>query len=105
MNQGIIRALEKAFLISSPKENMLLVLIRHAQQDSIYEHHQYYKNLAWVWEADWKISSEVTAWHQEACCVMLNHYPKEQIFHSAPNTHDRFFFLHTLWYNTALDFN
>ena len=38
------------------------------------------------------------------CRVMLNSDPEGRIFLSAPNNHDRFFFLHTLW-SPAFDFN
>ena len=39
-----------------------------------------------MWGADRKIRPRVTVWHHEG-----------RIFLSAPNNHDRFFFLHTLW--------
>ena len=38
------------------------------------------------------------------CWVMLNNDPEVQIFLSAPNNHDRLFFLHTFRY-PAFDFN
>ena len=38
------------------------------------------------------------------CRVMPNSDPKGQIFLSAPNNHDRLFFLHTFW-APAFDFN
>ena len=38
------------------------------------------------------------------CRVMPNSDPAGRIFLSAPNNHDRFFFLHTLW-SPAFDFN
>ena len=56
---------------------------------------QEYKNLSWVWGADRKIT--------RLCRVMPNSDPEWRIFLSAPNNHDRFFFLHTLW-ATAFDF-
>ena len=49
----------------------------------------------------------VTVWHHEAlpkaewCQTVIS---KERIFLSAPNNHDRFFFLHTFW-SQAFDFN
>ena len=38
------------------------------------------------------------------CRVMPNSDPEGQIFLSAPNNHDRFFFLHTFW-SPVFDFN
>ena len=49
-----------------------------------------YKNLSWVWVADRKIHPRVTVWRQT---VM----PRDGFFLSAPNNHDKFFFLHTFW--------
>ena len=41
---------------------------------------------------------------RKTCLVMANSDPGGQIFVTAPNNHDRFFFLHTFW-STAFDFN
>ena len=40
----------------------------------------------------------------DMCQVMPNSDPAGQIFLSAPNSHERFFFLHTFW-SAAFDFN
>ena len=50
-----------------------------------------------------KSVTRVTDRHHEACRVMPNSDPEWQIFLSTPYTHDRYFFLHTFWFNT-LDF-
>ena len=60
-----------------------------------------YKNLSWVWGADRKIRPRVTVSHDEA---LPNSDPEGWIFLSAPNNHDRFFFLHT-FRSQAFDFN
>ena len=48
--------------------------------------------IKWVWGADRKIHSIPSVRHHEACQVMLNSDPEEQIFLSVPNrnSHDRF---------------
>ena len=58
-----------------------------------------YENLSWVWGADREIRPRATVWHNEA----LNSDPEWRIFLSAPNNHDRFFFLHAFW-SLAFDF-
>ena len=47
-----------------------------------------------------KSFTRVTDRHHEACRVMPNSDPEWQIFLSTPNTHDRYFFLHTSRFTT-----
>ena len=57
----------------------------------------FYKNLSLVWGADRKLRPRVTVWHHEAL-------QSDAFYLSAPNNHDRFFFLHTFW-SPVFDFN
>ena len=63
-----------------------------------------YMNLPWVWGADRKIRPRSLFGITRLCWVMPNNDPKWRIFLSAPNNHDRFFFLHT-FRSPAFDFN
>ena len=63
-----------------------------------------YKTLSWVWGADEKFVRGSLFGITGLCRVMPNSEPERRIFLSAPNNHDRFFFLHTFW-SPAFDFN
>ena len=58
-----------------------------------------YKNLSWLWGADWKF-------HQEGNCLasMANSYPEWLNFQFTSNSHYGFFFLHTLPSTTTFRF-
>ena len=55
-----------------------------------------YKNLQWLWCADWKFRHNVNWGHHEVCRMMPNSYPEWRKFQFAPSNHYRFFFLHIL---------
>ena len=55
-----------------------------------------YKNLSWVWGADWK-SVWGSLFGITRFCWVCQTDPEGWIFLYAPNNHDLFFFLHTFW--------
>ena len=57
---------------------------------------KHYKNLQWLWCANWNSVTRVSVRHHKACRVMPNNYPEWWNFQFAPNIHYGFFFLHTL---------
>ena len=59
-----------------------------------------YKYLSCVYGVDRKICHEGHWSASLGCRVMPNSDPEWQIFLSTPYTHDRYFFLHTLWLTT-----
>ena len=64
---------------------------------------QEYKNLSWVWGAEKSIQGSLFG-ITRLCWMMPNSDPEGWMFLSVPNSHDRFFFLHTFW-SPAFDFN
>ena len=74
------------------------------QNDNGRNHIRDYKNLLLLWSADRKSVRVLLFGITRLCQEIPNSDPEGRIFLSAPNTYDRFFFLHTFW-SPAFDFN